>query len=219
MDLRRCRLTSPIDLCSCATSDDCPSHLAEQVKKDFVSTELPFSEFKNKLAEFWPKFIAHHNDAKWLDDDFVSMRTHLPRGHVAFVIDFAENYSHEPRFEHQSKYFTQVQTTIVPVVIMLRVEDVNNISSDERDELLALFAKLELPNVISETHFVISSDMQHDNAFIQKALDDHIIPYIMRVSTDVKCIHVRSDGCKVKIQCSLETEPHTIIVLKYSYDG
>lgn len=70
--------------------------------------------------EYWPKFIAHHNDAKWLDDDFVALKLNLRRGHVAFVIDFAENYAHKPKFEHQSKYFTQVQTTIVPVVLMLR---------------------------------------------------------------------------------------------------
>lgn len=79
-----------------------------QVKKDFVSVQLPFSEFKTKFVEYWPKFIAHHNDAKWHDDDFAALRLNLPRGHVAFVIDFAENYSHEPKFEHQSKYFSQV---------------------------------------------------------------------------------------------------------------
>lgn len=167
------------------------------MKKDFVSVELSFSQFKKKLAEYWPKFVAHHNDAKWLDDDFVAIRTKLPLGHAALVIDFAENYSHEPRFEHQSKYFSQVQTTIVPVVLMLRVEDVTNIPSDEQSALLALFDKLNLPHVISETHFIISPDMQHDNAFVQKALDDHIIPYLLRVLTNLQCIHIRSDGCKV----------------------
>lgn len=118
-------------------------------------------------------------------------------GHVAFVIDFAENYSHQPRFEHQSKYFTQVQTTIVPVVVMFRVEDLVNIPSSEQTELLTMFDKLRLPPVVSETHFIISPDMQHDNAFIQKALDDHVIPYILKASREVKCMHVRSDGCKV----------------------
>lgn len=174
------------------------SPCAEQVKKDFVAKELPFSEFRKEFKTYWPKFIAHHNDAKWLDDDFVSIRTKLPLGHVALVIDFAENYSHEPRFEHQSKYFTQVQTTIVPVVIMLRLEDAKNISSTERSDLLALVEKLNLPSVISETHYIISPDMQHDSAFVHKALDDHVIPYILKALKNVKCIHVRSDGCKVR---------------------
>lgn len=77
-------------------------------KKDFVSVTVPFGELEKELREFWPQFIAHHNDAKWHDDDFASMRTMLQRGHVCIVIDFAENYTHEARFENQSKYFSQV---------------------------------------------------------------------------------------------------------------
>ena len=39
-------------------------------KKDFRTTEpLPISEFISDLRSYWPKFIAHHNDAKWLDTD------------------------------------------------------------------------------------------------------------------------------------------------------
>ena len=135
-------------------------------KKDFVSASLPYSQFEAKLKEYWPKFILHHNDAKWQDDDFAALMRRLERGCVGAVIDFAENYSHEPRFEHQSKYFSQVQSTIVPVVLMFRVEDLTNISEDERTHLIALFDSLELPHVISETHFVISSDMQHDLSLI-----------------------------------------------------
>ena len=77
-------------------------------KKDFVSRSVPFSEFKAELAAYWPKFILHHNDAKWHDDDFIALKARLPRGHAALVIDYAENYTHEPHFEHQSKYFSQV---------------------------------------------------------------------------------------------------------------
>lgn len=167
-----------------------------QEKKDFVSKKVSFSEFLQAFTSYWPKFITHHNDAKWHDDDFISMKTKLRRGHVVMVIDFAENYSHQPRFEHQSKYFSQVQTTIVPVVLMLRVEDAINIGEGEKGELIELFSKLDLPPVICETHFIISSDMQHDNPFVQKGLDDHIIPYIQSAMPATTCIHVRSDGCK-----------------------
>lgn len=169
----------------------------EKDRKDFVSVVRSFSEFKSKLEEYWPKFIAHHNDAKWHDDDFVSLKNSLKRGHVAMVIDFAENYSHQPRFEHQSKYFSQVQTTIVPVVVMFRIEDLLNVSEAERQELLELFDKHALPHVVTETHFLISSDMQHDNAFIQKGFDDHVIPYITSVASATTVLHIRSDGCKV----------------------
>ena len=51
----------------------------------------------------------------------------------------------------------KVQTTIVPVVIMLRVEDLTNIDDAEKATLIALFDELKLPHVISQTHLVISS--------------------------------------------------------------
>jgi hypothetical protein len=80
----------------------------EKEKKDFVAVKVPYSEWEKELRDFWPVYIAHHNDAKWHDDDFASMRTKLPINMIAVVIDFAQNYSHEPRFENQSKYFSQV---------------------------------------------------------------------------------------------------------------
>ena len=80
----------------------------QKKKKDFVSRSVPFSEFKAELSAYWPKFILHHNDAKWHDDDFIALKARLPRGHAALVIDYAENYTHEPHFENQSKYFSQV---------------------------------------------------------------------------------------------------------------
>lgn len=155
-----------------------------------------------ELKKYWPKFIAHHNDAKWHDDDFIAMKTKLPRGCVALVIDYAQNYSHEPRFEHQSKYFSQVQTTIVPVVVMVRVEDLTNISEEERSKLIELLDKHNEPHVVSETHYIISSDMQHDNAMIQKLFDDFIIPYIKQNVTSATDIYIRSDGCKAQFKCA-----------------
>ena len=84
----------------------------QKKKKDFVSVSVPFSVpfsvFQKNFSDYWPKYIAHHNAARWLDSDFIALKDKLPRGHVALVIDYAENYAHEPHFEHQSKYFSQV---------------------------------------------------------------------------------------------------------------
>ena len=171
-------------------------------KKDFKSAELPFSEFKPELVKYWPKFIAHDNDARWHDDDFTALKNELPIGQAGLVIDFAENFTHEPRIEHQSKYFSQTQTTIVPVVLMFRIEDLTNITEERRTELIAYFDAHNLPHVVSETHFIISADMQHDNAFIRKALDDFIMPYIKRVAPTVTMLHGRSDGCKAQFKCA-----------------
>lgn len=171
-------------------------------KKDFQSVEVPFSEFKADFLKYWPKFIAHHNDAHWHDDDFQSLRDKLPLGQAGLVIDFAENYSHEPRIEHQSKYFSQTQTTIVPVVLMFRIEDLTNVTERRRTQLLEYFDRHSLPRVISETHFVISADMQHDNAFVRKILDDLITPYIKQAAPSIHTLHGRSDGCKAQFKCA-----------------
>jgi UDP-N-acetylglucosamine transferase subunit ALG13 len=88
----------------------------------------------------------------------------------------------------------------VPVVLVLRVEDLRNITDERRAELIAYFDANNLPHVVTETHFVISSDLQHDNAFIQKIFDDLICPYLKKNVPDVTDLHVRSDGCKVRAQ-------------------
>ena len=90
---------------------------------------------------------------------------------------------------------------------MVNVENLTNIDASERANLIAMFDQLGLPHVISETHFVISSDMQHDIAMIQKIMDDFMLPYIKTNAPDVTAVHVRSDGCKVQ---SLSAPPISI---------
>ena len=136
-------------------------------KKDFIAAELPYSEFEAKLKEYWPKFILHHNDAKWQDDDFASLMRRLERDCVGAVIDFAENYSHEPRFEHQSKYFSQVQSTIVPVVLMFRVEDLTNISEEEHAKLIALYG--EERNTWEPEANLLTAEVQAEAAKVREA--------------------------------------------------
>ena len=85
---------------------------------------------------------------------------------------------------------------------MLRIEDLTNVSESERAELLRVCDERSLPHVISETHFVVSSDMQHDNAMIQKVFDDFIMPYIKSNTTGTTDIHIRSDGCKAQFKCA-----------------
>ena len=161
---------------------------------------VPISEFVADVRKYWPKFISHHNDAKWLDDDWLCMKRDLPCGVGVAVIDYAQNYAHEPRFEHQSNFFSQTQTTILPVVLRFRIEDLTNIDDARRAEMIAFCDKNELPHVITETHYVISSDMQHDSAFVQKAFDDHIFPYVKAVTSGIKTVCVRSDGCKAQFK-------------------
>ena len=83
------------------------------------------------------------------------------------VIDFAENYSHEPRFEHQSKYFSQVQSTIVPVVLMFRVEDLTNISEEEHAKLIALYG--EERNTWEPEANLLTAEVQAEAAKVREA--------------------------------------------------
>lgn len=53
--------------------------------------------------------------------------------------------------------------------------DLTNIGDEERQSLISTLDMHGEPHVISESHFVISSDMQHDNAMVQKILDDFIV--------------------------------------------
>jgi hypothetical protein len=181
-------------------------HGATKVKKDFRTSEaVPISQFVSEVRGYWPKFIAHHNDAKWLDEDWTAMKKQLPRGSVVAVMDFSENYAHEPRYEHQSKYFSQTQSTILPVVLRFRIEDMvtgPSFTAERKAELLKFCTENEVPPVLVETHHIISNDMQHDNAFVQKALDDFITPHIKSIAPSVEKLYVRSDGCKAQFKCA-----------------
>ena len=44
--------------------------------------------------------------------------------------------------------------------------------------------------------------MQHDAAFVRKALDDFITPYIKSVAPTATKLYVRSDGCKAQFKCA-----------------
>lgn len=55
--------------------------------------------------------------------------------------------------------------------------------------------------VVSETHFVVSSDMQHDNAMVHKVFDDFVVPFLKKNTPSVTDLRIRSDGCIALLQC------------------
>ena len=62
------------------------------------------------MCEYAPKFLWHHELAKWQDADWAELKQYFPRGTVVAVIDYAENYTHSPRMEHQSKWVSSSMT-------------------------------------------------------------------------------------------------------------
>ena len=84
------------------------------------------------------------------------------------------------RYEHQSKYFAQVSSTLLPIVLRFHIEDLTNIDDDEKARLLQYCKENNKPPIVTETHMVVSDDhdMQHDNTFVQHAFEQYIYPYI-----------------------------------------
>ena len=77
-----------------------------------------------------------------------------------------------------------------------------DIDEDERQWLLAPMKKKGLPNLIIETHIIISNDLTHDNAAVQHFNDQYIEPLLKRTSKDLKMHLVTSDGCCCQFKCA-----------------
>ena len=87
----------------------------------------------------------------------------------------------------------QAASSHAGVWIRYRIEDMltnPTFTAERKAELLKFCSENDLPPVLAETHFIISNDMQHDNAFVQKALDDYITPHIKSTAPSVTNLHV-----------------------------
>ena len=150
---------------------------------------------KAKLVTFNP----HQDLAAWQDQDWQHLKSEFPRGSFVTVQDFAENIHHTVRFEPQSKYWTQVSSTLYMVVVRFHLDDANHIPPEEKEELRAAFEHVNLPPVIVETHAFVSADGCHDNAFVRHVNDRFIVPYMQSIG-DFDTHYARSDGCKAQFK-------------------
>eukprot|EP00965_Chrysotila_dentata_P110457 3649781-Pleurochrysis_carterae.AAC.1 len=78
---------------------------------------------------------------------------------------------HRVRSEPQSKYYSQVSSTLYMVVMRFHLEDVNNVDEEEKGRLFQAFEEAGLPPIIVETHAFLSLDLTHDTAFVQHVND------------------------------------------------
>eukprot|EP00965_Chrysotila_dentata_P017221 571645-Pleurochrysis_carterae.AAC.1 len=74
------------------------------------------------------------------------------------------------------------------------LEDVNNVD-EEKGRLFKAFEEAGLPPIIVETHAFLSSDLTHDNAFVQHVNDRFITPCVQSIG-NFHTRYARSDGCK-----------------------
>ena len=78
--------------------------------------------------------------------------------------------------------------------LSVHLDDLLNISEQERQELKELFDKHKKPHIITESHIVISADLVHDSAAVQHFNDHCLTPYLKE---NVKNAHTHitvSDG-------------------------
>jgi len=91
----------------------------------------------------------------------------------------------------------QVQSTIIPMAIMFRIEDLTSISEEREAELIKYFDGNNLPHIITETHCVISGHAPR--ALMLKVFDDFIMLYI-KEKPNTHTVRIRSDGCKAQFE-------------------
>ena len=86
------------------------------------------------------------------------------------------------------------------MVLTARIDDFINIPVDKKAELHALCNKEGLAHVLTETHIVISPDLNHDPAAVQHYNDKVLTPYLR---DNIKgCVeHIRiSDGAPTQFK-------------------
>ena len=96
----------------------------------------------SEMQTLFPFHQRHHHTAKWQDRQF-HLLSHgdLKPGIYVAVSDFSENYTHLHKVEFQSKYYSQVQSTLYLMVVRVRVDDLKNIPAEEKCKLHELFDK------------------------------------------------------------------------------
>ena len=106
------------------------------------------------MEEFFEKtqqYVKHVHVACWKDEQFRACKDTFPVGTRLSVVEFAENYTLQPKNEIQSPYYHLDQ-----VSIMVHITYRHGADSTEEKRV-----------ILKEYHFYISDDKCHDLAFVQ----------------------------------------------------
>ena len=151
----------------------------DNTKKDFYDfvkqAPTPFDVFEREFEVMSVDFLKHHDLARWQDNDWAVTQATFPRGHFACVQDFSENYHHQHRLEHQSKYFNEISSTVYGCVVRAHLADLSDEfigGAARRAELMAEFTKtardVEIDDdIVTFTMVAISADRHHDAVFVK----------------------------------------------------
>ena len=172
-----------------------PTTGEDKYKHDFFQQQGSGAELIEDIEAAIKKFNPHHDLAKQQDADWTALKRNFPRGSFVSVQDFSENFHHQVRFEPQSKYYQQVDSSLYMVVIRYHLDDATTLPAAERARLRAAFEEAKLPPIIVETLAFISGDLKHDGAFIRHVNDKYVVPYVQSLGK-FDTHYARSDGCK-----------------------
>ena len=184
----------------------------DNTRKDFYDfvkqAPTPFDVFEKEFEVMSVDFLKHHDLARWQDNDWAVTQATFPRGHFACVQDFSENYHHQHRLEHQSKYFNEISSTVYGCVVRAHLADLSDEfigGAARRAELMAAFTKNAIDDdIVTFTVVAISADRHHDAAFV-KTFNIRLIKFMQSITSSgakFTAMHARSDGCKAQYKCA-----------------
>ena len=160
-----------------------------------ATVNTTFQAFLDHFSDkVWPKLRVHHQIAKLQSADIRYIKEHVDRGSCCDIEDFSQNGTIKPKREHVSRYFSEVGYTLYGMILTGHIDDFNNISHEEREDLRKLLTLKGLSLSITESHIVISADLTHDGCAVMHFNDRVLTPYI---KANMPGIHTRiriSDG-------------------------
>ena len=80
------------------------------------------------------------------------------------------------------------------MILSVHLDDLNNITEDQKAELRELFTKHEKSHIIQESHIVISADLVHDSAAVQHFNDKCLTPYLKENVPNLRTHVAVTDG-------------------------
>ena len=181
----------------------------QKKKKDFVPTTTTFKRFMEAFGDFFrPKFCYHHQQSKIMDDDIRIVKElallsyQYPKEYdlsvydysdmpelsdvmpdtCADIEDFSENWKVQLWKEHQSRYWVQIGVTLFGMVLFIHIDNVRDITQDERTKLKKLKSDNNLPPIVIISCIVVSADLTHDAASVFHYNDHLFTPWLLELT-------------------------------------
>lgn len=103
------------------------------------------------------------------------------------IHDISENYKCSEKTELQAMYYQKTEVTVyVTIIHRHALLEYDGVESTEED-----------PQIVSETFYVISPDLQHDHHFVHN-VQTQVRDYLSSISYNAQTMHEYTDGCSCR---------------------